>query len=104
MRVQFGDEVIGVADRHRIDDPRMGFERVDPVGRVVVVERPVRFGRVPEQAHDPHRVGLVGRFQHGEVEAAVGLELGGDVAALDRLLAVPGRQRDPLVGVVVELG
>jgi len=103
MPVQFSDQVVGVAGLHRVDDPRVGFERVDPIGRVVVVERAVCFGRVPKQAHDAHRVDLVGRFQDGEVEAPVGLQLGGDVAALDRLLAVPRRQGDPLEGVGVEL-
>src|SRR6185312_1783545 len=60
-------------------------------------------GRVPEQPHDAHRVDLVGRFQHREVEAPVGLQLIADVATLDRLLAVARRQGDPLVGIAVEL-
>lgn len=88
MLVELEDKAVGVTTGDRLQDAVVRVDRGQALVRRVVVQRPVRCGRVPEQADDSEGMRLRRGLEHREVEPPVGRELGRDVTAIDGIDAI----------------
>jgi hypothetical protein len=102
--VELIDQAIGIASPDEPEDASVRLVHGPALARHVVVHRPVGLGGVPQQSDQAHGVAVLLRFEKGEVETAVRVELTGHVTGLGERRAVVGGACHPLDHLVVELG